>query len=149
MKSIKTSLIESLLFLSLHIASGELKIAGRRLCRSRLPFPVDGLVVQPEAVHLASHKGPVKLIESKEMLHIVRFRSLSVCFPQGLGRLIAPVIFKVHEEKGDISQGVTVSKPVIEFDTIDDIKAVEKADVFHVEVTVAVPDLALSDSLRE
>ena len=46
---------------------------------------------------------------------------------------------EIHQQKGDVGSGIGIAKPVIELDTVEDLYPIGQADIFHVDVAVAVP----------
>jgi hypothetical protein len=110
---------------------------------------IDSRISGSEQTDLSPDIGPIAFIKIKN-----GHQSGVTALPTELidkipGKLIKSMEIEIHGQESDITGHVAVTKTLIEFDTIEDIRLVRETDIGRVQIAMAITDKSSGNAVLE
>ena len=98
----------------------------------------DVWIVETKALYLPSNIGTITFIEIEHSSQLSITRVLHIGINKAIRQVFPFVIVKVHRQETDVCSNISVSKPLIEFNAVNDRERLPPEDMFEAEVSMAV-----------
>jgi hypothetical protein len=131
------------------IAFRQLEIPGSLLQTGFSGRCIDSRISGGEQTDLSPNIGPIAFIKIKHGHQSGVTALPTELIDEILGKLIKPMEIEIHGQESDITGHIAVTKPLIEFYTIEDIHLVREADIGRVQIAMAITDTSSGNAVLE